>query len=227
MLEVKNVSILYGSHVVIDALSANFEPTKIYGVVGLNGAGKTTLFNAIAGSKVPAKGELLLNGVNYKSKDINFLETTNYFYSYLTAGEYLDLFECTNEAYRQEELNQLFGLPFNEMVENYSTGMKKKLAILAMLKKDKAVYLLDEPFNGLDLESNKMLEIIVQLLKQKNKIVLISSHIIDPLKLCDEIILLEQGQFIKKYTSEDYNSLEKDLFGKFGDKAKLLLEKSF
>ena len=77
------------------------------------------------------------------------------------------------------------------------------------------------------MESNKVVEIIIQLLKEKGKTIFVSSHIIDPLlKVCDAICLLKDGSFAKQYTRADYHSLEQDLFGKFGEGARLLLEGS-
>jgi ABC-2 type transport system ATP-binding protein len=84
-----------------------------------------------------------------------------------------------------------------------------------MLKQEKNIYLLDEPFNGLDLETNKIVEQIILNLKQNGKTVFMSSHIIYPLlKICDEIHFLEKGNFIKHYSKSNFNEIEEDLFGK-------------
>jgi ABC-2 type transport system ATP-binding protein len=227
MIKIENLHIQYGSKSVITNLNGTFHEGNVYGIVGLNGAGKTTLFNALNGNKKKSGGHIHFNDLPINKADIAFLETHNYYYSYITGKEYIDLFTTTNKAFILENFQQLFGLPLDELIENYSTGMKKKLALIAMLKKDKPIYLLDEPFNGLDIESNKIVEIIISMLKQKGKIVFISSHIIDPLlKVCDEICLLKDGTFVKQYLKEEFSTLEQDMFGNFGDEARDLLEKS-
>jgi len=62
-------------------------------------------------------------------------------------------------------LQEFLKLPLDDLIETYSTGMKKKLALLGILKQDKQLFLLDEPFNGLDLETNKILDFILTTLK--------------------------------------------------------------
>ena len=105
--------------------------------------------------------------------------------------------------------------------------MKKKLALLAVIKQDKPIYIFDEPFNGLDIETNMALSIIVKNLKRKQKTVFISSHILSPLiSVCDEIHLLRQGDFTKNYSKEDFNEIENDLFGDFNKSAQEIIANS-
>ncbi len=105
--------------------------------------------------------------------------------------------------------------------------MKKKLALLAVLKQDKSIFILDEPFNGLDLETNKILELIILSLKQKQRTVFVSSHIIDPLlTTCDKIHLLQDGVFIKTYKKDEFFKIEEDLFGKLKREASEIISKS-
>ncbi|HEY5368093.1 MAG TPA: hypothetical protein VIJ75_03810 [Hanamia sp.] len=98
--------------------------------------------------------------------------------------------------------------------------MKKKVALLAIIKQDKPIYIFDEPFNGLDLETNMALEIILKNLKSKEKTIFISSHILSPLiNVCDQIHLLQQGNFSKNYTEEDFKNIESELFGQYNKRA--------
>ena len=124
-------------------------------------------------------------------------------------------------------MQDYFKLPLNELIENYSTGMKKKLALISILKQDKPVYILDEPYNGLDLETNQILEIIITTLQQKNKTILISSHILEPLlTTCDKIYLLEDGIFKKTYEKDNFKNIDEELFGKLRNEAKIIISKS-
>ena len=90
--------------------------------------------------------------------------------------------------------------------------MKKKLALTAILLQNNSLYILDEPFNGLDIQSNIIVTDIIHELKKIGKTVLISSHIFSTLKdTCDEIHLLKEGQFIKQVKKSEFNLLEQEM----------------
>lgn len=215
MISIKNLSVSFDKHEVLKNININFETGMVHGIVGLNGAGKTTFFNALAKMLKPDSGAVTQNDIPLTIKDTAYLETNNYFFSRITGSEYLKIFKQTNEAFNLPVLQEYFKLPLDELIENYSTGMKKKLALLAVLKQGKPIFILDEPFNGLDLESNKVLEIIIASLRQKQKTVFVSSHIIDPLlSTCDKIHLLQDGVFVRTYEKEEFSRIEEELFGK-------------
>ncbi len=220
MISIKNLSVTFGEHVVLNNISMNFLEGHVHGIVGLNGAGKTTFFNALAKTLKADEGLIEKDGIALTIKDTAYLETVNFFYSRITGNEYLKIFKQTNADFNLQTFQQYFKLPLDELVENYSTGMKKKLALLAILKQDKPIFILDEPFNGLDLETNKILELIITTLKQKGKTVFISSHIIEPLlTTCNEIHLLENGRFIKSFEQAEFNKIDDALFGKLKEEA--------
>lgn len=227
MIELKNLCLAYGSHVVLDELTATWSVPGIHGIAGLNGAGKTTLFNAVAGYKNPVSGTLQFCKRDLVKEDVFFLETSPYFYPNITGYEYLSLFSQTANHFDGKLLNEVFQLPLHDLIDHYSTGMKKKLAIMAMLKKDKPIYLLDEPFNGLDLESNHVLEILLTLLKEWGKTILISSHILDPLlRICDDIHLLKGGRLEQNFSKDNFENVEQALFGELALKAKAVIERA-
>ncbi|MFA5403656.1 MAG: ATP-binding cassette domain-containing protein [Ignavibacteria bacterium] len=213
MIELKNISISFGDNCVLNELTSEFNTSEIHGVVGLNGAGKTTLFNAIAKVIEPDSGQILFNENNIKRSDTEFLETENYFYSNITGSEYLKIFSASNKDFSLNAFRELFKIPLDELIETYSNGMKKKLALMAVLKQDKPIYIFDEPFNGLDLETNKVLEIVIKKLKEKGKTVFISSHILEPLiDICDNIHLLSGGIIKASYKELNYSELKRGLF---------------
>lgn len=227
MININKLTVSFSNNKVLDNININFESNKIYGIVGLNGAGKTTFFNALASNLEPNIGEIKWNEHVITNKEVAYLETANYFYSRITGKEYLQLFKQTNLEFDLDSLQTFLKLPLDELIETYSTGMKKKLALLGVLKQNKSVFLLDEPFNGLDLETNKIVELIITALKQKGKTIFLSSHIIDPLlAVCDEIHFLESGQFTKKFTSANFHRLEDELFGKLKTEAKSIISNS-
>ena len=227
MINVQGLSVSFNDHAVLKNITIDFEEGLVQGVVGLNGAGKTTYFNVLAKMLKSDSGDIIQNGTALEIKDTAYLETVNFFFSRITGNEYLKIFKQTNTEFNLTALQEYFKLPLDELIENYSTGMKKKLALLAVLKQDKTVFILDEPFNGLDLETNKILEIIILSLKQKQKTVFVSSHIIDPLlTTCDKIHLLENGCFVKTYLKTDFSKIEEDLFGKLKSEATMVISKA-
>jgi len=214
MISIKDLSLSFGSNLVLNNINYNFPLNKIYGIIGLNGSGKTTFFNTLSTLTRPTAGEIYFNDREILLKDINYLETVNFFYSRITGNEYLEFFKQTNDKFNLLSLQNYTKLPLDDLIETYSTGMKKKLAILSILKKDKPIFLFDEPFNGIDMETNKIIELIILALKEKEKTIFISSHILDPMiQICDKIFFLENGKFTKSYGKTDYNEIEKDLFG--------------
>lgn len=227
MIEIKGLTIDFSGNKVIDNMTIDFVSNKIHGIVGFNGAGKTTFFNAMASNFKVDIDRILFKGNKIKNKDIAHLETVNYFYSGITGMEYLNIFKSTNPDFNLELLQSLFKLPLDDLIESYSTGMKKKLALLGILKKDNPILLLDEPFNGLDLETNKVLELIILKLKEKGKTIFLSSHILDPLLvICDEIHIMENGIFSTSYHKEDFLKIEEKLFAKLKSEAGLIINQS-
>jgi ABC-2 type transport system ATP-binding protein len=106
----------------------------------------------------------------------------------------------------------IFGLPLNQYASTYSTGMKKKLALLAILLQENQCFILDEPFNGVDIHSNIIIVDLIHRLKMLGKTVIISSHIFSTLRdTCDEICLLKNGEIIKKVFRENFNALELEM----------------
>lgn len=222
MISIQNLSVKFGNNQILNNININFPKKNVHGIVGLNGAGKTTFFNSLAKTLKPDTGYVTLNNTALSIKDTAYLETVNFFYSRITGMEYLKIFKQTNPDFSLTILQDYFKLPLDELVENYSTGMKKKLALLAVLKQNKPIFVLDEPFNGLDLETNKIVEIIITTLKQKDKTVFVSSHIIEPLlTICDSIHLLDKGVFVKSFDKKDFDKIEDELFSKLKDEAKI------
>jgi len=227
MINVKNVTVSFSGHKVLSDITADFFPGRVYGIVGLNGSGKTTFFNTLSSNLKADTGQISFNGSTITNKDTAYLETVNFFYSGITGNEYLKIFRQTNPEFNLDLLQVYFKLPLDELVETYSTGMKKKLALLGVLKQMRSVLLLDEPFNGLDLELNKILELIIELLKEKGKTVVLSSHIIDPLLVvCDEILFLENGRFARMFDKADYPKIEEELFGKLKSEVRAKISSS-
>ena len=207
MLEVRNLNVSFKNQKVLQDFNLNIENGEIVGILGKNGAGKTTFFESLYRS-VKFSGEVILENQHLKREQISYLETENYFYPYITGKEYLSYFkEISNSKYI--ELIEKFNLPLNKFVQYYSSGMQKKLALIGMLLLDKPINILDEPFNGVDFEGVHILYDIIGNLKSENKIVIVSSHIIETLfHTCDKIAILQNGQIEKIYEKSEYELLK-------------------
>lgn len=214
MLLIKNLSVGYGGKNVISDLSLSLEKSAAHGLVGLNGSGKTSLLNTVFGLIKPNGGTILWEDKPLNPKDIAYLPTGNYFYSHITGSEYLSIFRQKHASFDIGAWNNLFELPLGNMVDGYSTGMKKKLSLLAVLSLNKPILILDEPANGLDLEANQLLKEIVLALKEQGKTLIVTSHILEGLAgFCDRIHYLEGGKIKKSFPKEAFGNLESEIFG--------------
>lgn len=211
MISVDNLHAGYsGNHNVISGLNVDFSEKHIHGIVGLNGSGKTTFLNTLFGLLNPQSGKILYRDKVLSKKEMAYLPTENFFYTNITGNEYLNL--ITNTSFDTHSWNQLFALPLHELIDSYSTGMKKKLALLGVLKQDKPIIILDEPFNGLDIEAAHVLQMILQKMKLQGKTIIITSHIIQSLTyMCDFIHLLEKGKITQCIASTHFHTFEKEL----------------
>jgi ABC-2 type transport system ATP-binding protein len=211
MIKIEKLSKFYGKKQVLNSINLEFKKGKIYGIVGENGAGKTTLFRCISGLE-NYKGHISSDYTKIKDH-LGLLLTEPFFFSKITGKEYIRL--LTN-ARQTEVINiedkNIFDLPLNQYASTYSTGMKKKLALTAILLQENNVFILDEPFNGVDIQSNLIITEIIERFKKLEKTVIISSHIFSTLaNTCDEIYLMKNGEIIKKVEQEGFNNLEKEM----------------
>lgn len=214
MIIIENLSAGYGKTPVLKNLSLTLEDGMVHGLVGLNGSGKSTFLLCLCGLLKPFSGQLTINGNLISRKDVSLLETEPYFYHGITGKEYLTLFRSKKESkFNADEWQDLLNLPLDILIDGYSTGMKKKLAILGVLKTNNDVILLDEPFNGLDLESSRILISVIKKLRTLNKTIIITSHVLETLtNVCDRIHYLKGGVINKTFDSMNAGQIDKAIF---------------
>jgi len=211
MINIQNLSKNFGNKQVLKNVNMHFERGNVYGIVGENGSGKTTLFRCIAGLE-NYEGEINSELKPLKNY-LGLLLTEPFFFTKITGKEYIRLM-CNARKIEASEIDDknIFDLPLNQYASTYSTGMKKKLALLAIMLQGNECFILDEPFNGVDIHSNILIVDLIHKLKELRKTVIVSSHIFSTLSdTCDEIYLQKDGEIIKKVLRENFCALEQEM----------------
>ncbi len=183
----------------------------IFGLVGPNGAGKSTIFNILSGLVKKDEGDIYIlgnrissNDVEYKRK-IGFVLEQPHYLEKLTVKEYLhfvgtlyqiDKYEIVQ---RSNELMDVFDLREKEhqWIDTYSKGMKKKVSLAAALIHKPELLILDEPFDGIDPTSVKIIKTNLHYMVENGVTVFISSHNLDTLeRICDHVAIMDKGRLV-------------------------------
>lgn len=209
MLKIENVTGGYINIPVLKNISFEVGDGELIGLIGLNGAGKSTTINEIIGLLTPYQGQISIDGLTLAQdqaeyrKKIGFIPETPSLYEELTLREHLETVAMAydlnyDEAMaRATELLELFRL--SDKLEwfpiNFSKGMKQKVMIICAFMVNPSLFIVDEPFLGLDpLAISDLTELLAQE-KAKGKVILMSTHVLDAAeKMCDRFVILHQGQ---------------------------------
>lgn len=211
MIKIENLSKSYGTNQILSGINLTFEHGKAYGIAGENGSGKTTLFKCITG--IEKHSGIVTSDLHPLKDYTGYLQTEPFYFSKITGREYIQLLcNARNKNKGDLDSKNIFDLPLDQYAITYSTGMKKKLALTATLLQENQYFILDEPFNGVDIQSNIIILDILKQLKKLGKTLIISSHIFSTLSdICDEIHLLKNGELIRKVLKEHFPDLEQEM----------------
>lgn len=209
MLKIQIDQKKYGDKMILENIKININQPGIYGVIGKNGHGKTTLFKCILGLE-KFNGNCTLNNEKLLLQNAGWVPTEPPICDELTAKEFYDFYGHLLDL-KSFVFKEIFEVPQKQLIREFSTGMKKKTYLNAVFQKVFPLYILDEPFNGLDLESNYVLMNYIREISRTN-IVFISSHILEILyKDCDKIFLLKDKS-IREFEKNEFAEIEKTLF---------------
>ena len=221
LVEVDRVFKSFGSKVAVRDLTFSVPAGQICGLLGPNGAGKTTLFRLLMGILKSTEGSLRVDGTDAfegrvgLKRIIGFLPDEPVFYSYLSGREVIELSAAMHELNVRETMERIAPLirrlnldnDLNNYAEEYSRGMKKKLGlILAMLHQPKLL-ILDEPTNGLDVESTRVFYELMLAAVESGSTVLFSTHLMDHvMRLCSHAIIIDRGRVAAKGSLDEIRS---------------------
>lgn len=199
----------FSNKIAVDRISVTLEP-GVYGLLGANGSGKTTLMRMICGILNPTSGDILLNGFSINSLGENYRKLIGYlpqdfgYYPDFTAKEFIYYIAALkginkqNAKIKTKELLQLVGLSdvCNKKIRTFSGGMKQRLGIAQAVLNDPKILILDEPTAGLDPKERIRFRNLISNFS-KDKIVILSTHIVSDIDyISDKILMMKGGQII-------------------------------
>ena len=218
MLSISHLTKKYGDKVAVDDLTLDIADGEIYGFIGHNGAGKTPTIKAVAGILGFESGEITIAGLSIKENPLECKKKMAYIpdnpdlFDYMSGIKYLnfvaDVYGVSAED-RQErirkyadafELTDSLAQPVNE----YSHGMKQKLAIISAWIHQPRLIIMDEPFVGLDPKAAHILKQMMRELCDNGGSIFFSTHVLEVAeKLCDNVAIIKNGKLIKSGTMEE------------------------
>lgn len=205
-LKIEGLSKSFNKKQVLKDVTFNFESGKIYGLLGRNGAGKTTLFNCLNKDMRFDSGNVSVEE-NHSSRplvadDIGYVLSTPTVPEFLTGREFLKFFldihqkKLSDVKSTDEYFDFMSIMPEDrdKLLKDYSHGMKNKMQMLINIIAEPNILLLDEPLTSLDVVVAEEMKELLKSVK-KDRIIIFSTHIMDlALDLCDEIVLLHNGE---------------------------------
>lgn len=215
MLTIKNLKKSFGDFKALDGVNLEIKEGEIFGFIGPNGAGKSTTMKVISGLLSANSGEVYVDGIDALKNNKKLKEKIGYMpdyigvYDNLTAMEYLEfygsIYGITGKAAKSKGMELLEVVKLsdksNVYVDKLSRGMKQRLSLARSLMHDPKLLILDEPASGMDPRARFEMKGILRNLKDLDKTVLVSSHILTELgEICSRIGIIDKGVMVTQGT---------------------------
>lgn len=220
IVKTKGLSHRYATAWAIRDINIDINRTGVYGLLGSNGAGKSTTMNIICGALNQTQGEVYINGINTRTspleakRHIGFLPQTAPLYLDLTVREYLEYtarlrsMEGPAIAAAVDEVMAKCGINHMQrrLLKNLSGGYRQRIGLAQAILHKPELVILDEPTNGLDpVQILEVRNLIKEISRERT--VLLSSHILGEVQaLCQQIIMIEQGQLVFSDSMDAFNN---------------------
>jgi len=212
IIEAEGLTKKYGTQIAVNSLALQIQEGEVFGFLGPNGAGKTTTLLMFLGLTEPTSGKVRIVGFDPTREPLRVKEKVGYlpenvgFYDDMDARQNLRFIARLNRipdgvsGKKIDELLQQVGL-FEEgkkKVGTYSKGMRQRLGIAEVLIKEPKLIFLDEPTIGLDPDgTNRMLDLIHSLSRDRNITIFLSSHLLDQVqRICDRVGIMIKGNLV-------------------------------
>ena len=209
-IEVRDLRKLYGNKAAVDGLTLRVERGCFFGFLGPNGAGKTTTIRMLMGLAPATSGEIRILGhempadsLAIKSK-IGLVPDDTLLFDQLTGGEFLEFvgrMYLLDRGVARERARELLGLfelsDQRQLIGEYSKGMRKRVAMAAALIHRPELFLMDEPFEGVDAVGARLMkEILIEQVRQ-GATVFLTSHVLEVVeRLCDRVAIIHEGRLV-------------------------------
>jgi len=217
-IDVSHLTKAYGSTVALNDVTLSVSTGEVRGLLGPNGSGKSSLMKTIIGLTKPSYGSIQVLGYDVRTNPMEIKKIVGYvpesprLYEFLTATEYLDFIaDVRGIPYEQKKERiarfvdalDLEGKQ-GDMISSYSQGMKQKVAIIGALLHRPRVLLMDEPLNGLDPKSARLVKELIHGLARERVSVMFSTHILEIAEaICDKLTILQGGKILAEGTSKE------------------------
>lgn len=229
MIELNKVSKIFNGKKIINDVSFEVNTGNVTALIGANGAGKSSIIRLISTIYRQDMGDIRIDGVSTLDEPEKIRKKMGvlfggdvYLYDLLTATEnimYFAMLQGVEKGVAQKRIDQFVEVFHMEdyidrKVEKFSRGMKQKVAFTRALIHDPCILLLDEPSTGLDIEAIATVRSFIRNCKEKGITVLLSTHNINEMELCDNFVFLKNGSVTVSGKIEEIRK-ERELQGLF------------
>ncbi len=226
IIEIKNLTHKYGTHIIYRDLNLDIYKGSIFGLLGKNGVGKSTLINILMGYLQPTSGDcIIFREASHKlssevKKKIALLHEGFVSYDYMSISQIERFFAAFYPQWEQQvfyDLVNLMDLNYSQKINSLSFGQKSQVVLGCLFAQNAQLLILDDYSMGLDAGYRRLfIDYLKDYVKNTNKTVLITSHVMNDLEnLIDDMVIVQKGGIIHKDTMGNFN---KDTTTTFEDK---------